>query len=446
MQYVTGEVMYYFSAAMLVLLLSRLLCGSWRKSFILPWVIVSTPMFIGAGLANLGLIPALITPWSDRTHELVIAGTVALFVGSFTLNNVRRQLSEISKDILWNERMLLRVLMFATGVAFTANITQFLIAGQVPLFSADPDHSRMIVAKNGYIHIFSVLSGHIIPISALVLFTGKNLSRKTRRALMGIMVVNSILLLLWVARGMLIYPIVSVIAMNYILDPKSFSYKKIIAVTLVFLLIVSGVKYLRDVTRFGMNYNTPGAQAPVSDVTRGLLGNAAILYLTITLNYEILNRYTTAVPLLAPHSNGRIMAGNLFAYLPGSGIPYTELNFQNTILKKNETDLTLTSTFFGIPYLDFGIPGVIIISFCIGLFYRIVWLRIINRGTPWSIFLYGYLVSMATFIPYTFLFTQISFTWFILTSFPIIFLCSCRAKGASLFYQKNQIGISGDSY
>jgi oligosaccharide repeat unit polymerase len=136
------------------------------------------------------------------------------------------------------------------------------------------------------------------------------------------------------------------------------------------------------------------------------------------------------------------MAGSLIAYLPGSGVPYSELTFQNTVLKKIEKDFTLTSTFFGVPYLDFGFPGVIIAGYCVGLLYRFIWLRMLIKGSPWSIFLYGYLVSMALFIPYAFLFTQVSFTWFVVSSFPIIYLCSCRAKGLSLYHRKSRIIFS----
>jgi hypothetical protein len=431
--------MRYFIAALIIFLISGFLCGSWRKTFVLPWIVVTIPVLIGAGLANLGWIPSLIAPWSDKTHTLVIAGTIALWAGGFTLDNVRSQLTVASNDIHWDERMLLRILFFTTGIALMANAAQFLIAGQVPLFSADPDHARMEAGKIGYIHIFSVLSGHIIPIAALILFTGNNLCKKTRRLLVGIIVVNFALLLLWVARGMLIYPVVTVIAMNYILDKNSFGFKKILVTAVICLVIVSGLKYMRDVTRFGFDYDATGKHASTTGIEHGILGNAAVLYLTITLNYEILNRYTSAVPLLAPHSDGRLMAGNLTSYLPGSGVPYTELNFQNALLKKHDKSLTLTSTFFGIPYLDFGLPGVLVISFLVGLFYRLVWLRMIRYGSPWSIFLYGYLISMAVFIPYAFIYTQVSFTWFILSSFPIIYLCSCRAEGASIFHQKSRI-------
>lgn len=434
--------MYYFLAFLGTVAASRALSGSWRKTFVLPWVIVTTPMLLGAALANLDLIPALIAPWSGKTHALVVSGTVALLAGSFTLRRVRGELSVVSNDVYWNERMLLRVLLFITAVALAANLTQFLIAGQIPIFSADPDHARMEASKNGYLHIFSVLSGHLVPIAALILFTGKNLCGRTRATLRAIIAINSVLLILWVARGMLIYPIVTVLAMDYLLDPKSFRPRKLFAVAVMFLVVVSGVKYLRDVMRFGPDYRSAQTRAGTG-LERGLLGNATVLYLTVALNYEILNRYAAAVPLLAPHSNGRLMGGNLTAYLPGSGAPYTELNLQNAVLKKHEKDFTLTSTFFGIPYLDFGFPGVIVISFLVGRLYRTAWLGMIRKGSPWSIFLYGYLISMAAFIPYTFLFTQVSFTWFLMSCYPIIALSSCSGQGASLYRRESRIDFAG---
>lgn len=433
--------MNYFLALILIVVAARGLSGSWRQTFILPWVVAAAPMLSGAALANLGLIPALIAPWSPATHAVVIAGTAALVAGSFTLRYVRCRMSIDGNDAYWDEQMLLRVLLFITGVAFIANTAQFLIAGEIPIFSADPDHARMAASKNGYIHIFSVLSGHIIPIAALVLCTGKSLHRTTRRILAGIILLNFLLLLMWVARGMLIYPVVTAIAIHYLLDQKSFGFRKTVTAALICIVIVSGVKYLRDVMRFGFDYNPVASRVATSGFRRTLAGNSAVLYLTIAMNYEILNRYTASVPVLAPHSHGRIMAGNLTAYLPGSGAAFTELAFQNAVLKKKEQDYTLTSTFFGVPYLDFGFPGVIVLSFCVGLLYRVAWLRMFTSGSPWSIYLYGYLISMAVFIPYTFLFTQVSFTWFLLSSFPIIFLCSCRVKGASLLHQRRRVNF-----
>ncbi|GFO59670.1 hypothetical protein GMST_19950 [Geomonas silvestris] len=434
----------YFYLLALLLLGTRMLSGSWRKTVLLPWVVLTAPMLCGAGLANLGLVPALITPWSDSTHILVLSGSAALLAGSFTLRGVRSSLDPVELEVRWHEATLLKVLVGLTGLALVTNAAQFLIAGQVPMLSADPDRARMVASQNGYLHIFSVLSGHLIPIGALILFTGKSLGRGTRRTLKAVIAVNFLVLLLWVARGMLIYPIVTVIAMNYLLDSASFTLKKLVTVALLFLFIVSGVKYLRDVTRFGFDYNGTGQQSSTSGLERGLLANASVLYLTIALNYEILNRYLATVPLLAPYSGGRIMAGNLLAYLPGTGTPYSELQFQNAVLKKNEPDYTLTSTFFGVPYLDFGLPGVLIVSFLAGLLYRTAWLRIRERGTPWSVFFYGYLVSMATFIPYAFMYTQVSFTWFLLSSYPIIFLCSCRMEGTSLWRRRGLLHAGAD--
>lgn len=431
--------MPYFIAAALILLLARPLAGSWRKALILPWVVVTTPMLLGAGLANLHFLPTLIVPWSPRTHELVTAGTIALAAGSISLRNSRSPLVVSAQEISWNAPMLLKVLSAVTVTAFTATFLEFMIAGQVPMFSSDPDHARTMASRYGVLHVFSVLSGHVIPIASLILMTGKDLSKGARRMLALIIAVNFLLLLLWVARGMLLYPLLTTVAVYYILNQKSFTLKKFALLAVLLLLIVSGVKYLRDAIRFGSNVSAVQQGPAISGIRSGVIGNAAIAYLTIALNYEILNRYTATVPSLVPHSHGRIMSGNLTAYLPGRGVPYTELDLQNTILKKNEYDLTLTSTFFGIPYLEFGLPGVILFSFAVGLLYRTVWLRMLDSGSTWYLFLYGYLISMAAFIPYTFLFTQVSFTWFILSSYPIMYLCACRTQGESLWHRRNRV-------
>lgn len=431
--------MYYFVAVIAIITIARIYSMSWGKTFVLPWVITTVPILVGAGLANLDLVPMLISAWSSKTHTIVIVGTMALLAGSFTLQHARGPLLVSLNEITWNEGMLLRVLMIATFVSLAANTTQFLIAGQIPLFSSDPDHARVTVAQNGYLHVFSVLAGHLIPIASLILFTGDGLRKNTKRLLVAIIVANFILLTLWIARGLVIYPILTVVAMNYILDQESYRFRKILIIAFIVISIISGVKYLRDFIRFGENFAEMQKHMITTNVNSSFVGPFVSLYLTVAENFEILNRYTNTVPALATHSYGRIMAGNVLAYIPGTGKLYTELEFQNAILKKHENDLGLTSSFFGIPYIEFGFTGVVFFSFVVGKLYKIIWLRMIQQGSPWYLLFYGYLISMTAFMPYAFLFTKVSFTWFILSSFPILFLCTCRAQGASLFITRSRI-------
>ena len=432
--------MYYFITSLVVIIFSRAISGSWRKTILLPWVILTTPMLIGAGLANLLLVPFLISPWSLNTHAVVILGTVALGISSFTLKKVHGPLWTSSKNISWNETTLVRILLLITFVAVAANALQFIIAGKIPLFSADPDHARIEAAKNGYLHVFSALPGHIIPIVTLILATGENLKTRTRRILIAIMVASFIMLSLWIARGMLLYPILTSIAIMYLLDQRSFGVKKLVLVVSVLVFIVAGIKYIRDSARFGGTFTTTQKQLVSSDMRNMmLLGPAVSLYLSTALNYEILNRYVQAVPSLAPHTYGRLTASHLLAFIPGTGRPYSELDYQNTILKKSEYDFTLTSTFLGAPYLEFGMTGVVIFSCIIGWLYKTVWLGMQRNGSPWTVFLYGYLISMAAFIPYAFIYCEVSFIWFILTTFPIIYLCQCRVCNTSVFYNKSRI-------
>lgn len=437
--------MFYFLTALIIILFSRLISGSWRKTCVLPWVLLTTPVLIGAGLANLELVPFLITPWSSRTHSVVIMGTIALGISSLTLKYIRRPLQTPSHTIVWCESSLLRILLFVTCIAIAANALQFLIGGSIPLFSSNPDQARIEVGKNGYLHIFSVLPGHLIPIGAFILMTGKHLKKSTKYFLIGMITVCFLILSLWIARGLLLYPLLVVIALSYLLDQNFFRLKKILMIITILLLIVSGIKYLRGVIQYGESFNKTQKQLSLIKTENPLIGPIVTLYLTFALNYEILNRYVITVPALAPHTNGRLLANHLMSFVPGHGVPFTELGYQNAILKKHDQTLTLTSTCFGIPYLDFGMIGVLITSAAVGFLYRTVWIRMLRSGSPLSIFFYGYLISMVAFIPFTFIYSQVSFVWFIISSFPLILLCMSSIKGASIFYNKSRIEVSTHS-
>lgn len=428
--------MYYVLALAGILFAARLLAGSWRTAILLPWVVTTIPLLSGAWLASLPVSPALIAPWSGAMHMLVAGGIFALAAGSFTLKHGGSMWSLKPEHAAWSPGAAVTVLLIVTGIAAAATGAEFLIAGQVPAFSADPDHARAAASKIGFLHIFSVLSGHVIPISVLVLASGSGFTQRMKRMLAAIILVNFALLLLWVARGMLVYPLVTSLAVAFILNRKSFTTRRLAAAVLAVLLVVAGVKYARDLARFG---RTAGQEAVQGTFLQDVIGNAVVLYLTATLNYEILNRYVETVPRLEPHTGGSIMASHLLAYFPGKGEATTELEVQNRVLKKFEQEFTLTSTFFGIPYLEFGFAGVVLIGFSIGLLYRYAWLRMLERGTPWMVLLYGYLLSMAVFLPYTFLFTQVSFTWFIASSYLILLACSSRVNGATVAYGRKRI-------
>ena len=428
--------MFYFLTAFIIILFSRMLSGSWRTTFILPWVLLTIPVLLGAGLANIELVPHLIVPWSSRTHLVVILGTFALGISSLTLKNVRTPLRTFSQTITWYEGSLIKVLLLVTCIAITANALQFLIGGAVPLFSSNPDQARIEVGKNGYLHIFSVLPGHLIPIGAFILLTGKDLKKNTRFILIGMITVCFLLLSLWIARGLLLYPFLAVIALSYLLDQTFFRVKKIFMIIVVLLLIVSGIKYLRGIIQYGEYFDKTQKQITKLKTENPFIGPVVTLYLTFTLNYEILNRYVSSVPALAPHTNGRLIANHLLSFVPAHGAAFTELDYQNRILKKQDQSLTLTSTCFGIPYLDFGMIGVLLTSVGVGILYRTVWICMIRNGSPLSIFFYGYLISMTAFLPFTFIYTQVSFIWFIISSFPLLLLCMCSIRGASIFYRK----------
>jgi len=425
--------MPYLYATIAILILSRLLSGSWKKTFLLPWVIVLTPMLVGAWLSNLRILPQLVSPWSPEMHMLVASGSIAMGLGSFTMKHIRGPLDVRTKDLAWDETSVIRIMLFLVIITAVANATEFFIAGKIPLFSEDPSRARGEVARYGWIHVVSSIPGHLIPLSGFVFLTGGRLSSRARRVMILTLVVSLFITSLWFSRGRLFFPIVTVVAMNYILDQKTFGFKKIISVALIMFFIIGGIKYLRGYVKYGESYGTKQQKMLGSDISEVILVPAVSLYLTVAMNYEILNRYVQTVPILSNHTHGKIIAGHITSFLPGK--QFTELEYQNALLKKNDYDASLTSTAFGLPYLEFGFAGVIGAGFLVGLLYKMVWKRLVMTGSPLSIFIYAYLISMAAFIPYTFMYIKVGFLWFILSASILVLLFLSRIKGVSLFYR-----------
>lgn len=435
--------MFYFGICIIIVAVSRYLTSSWKKTIVLPWVILLVPLLVGAGISQLNFIPKLISPWHAKTHLMVILSTISLIIGSFTTKRLNGSIAPISVDIVWNDKTTIIILLLLTGIATVSNLTEFINAGAIPLFSSDPDRARGAVATYGYIHLFSVLPGHIVPIAAIIYITGRNTLRKrTKMLVASIIIANIMLLTMWFSRGLLFFPVLTILILMYLLSTKKMlTLKQLIIFFIIIIIIVIGIKQARSYVKYGSDYSER-IQAKLLDSieTSPLQASLITLYLTVAMNYEILNQYAIKVPTVSPYSGGRILTGILFSFLPGK--EYGERDFQNIIIPKSKDDATLTSTFIGLPYIEFGLPGVFFASFLTGYFYKRMWTYMLTKSTPTSVLLYAYLIAMCTMMPYSFIYIRVSFIWFMLSVSIVTFLCTCKIKGTSLYYRKQKIVYS----
>jgi len=434
--------MYFLIAEVVLIIIARSMSGSWRTTLVLPWVVLLTPFLVGAGLANLSLIPSLVTPWDTRMYLVVYLAALGLGLGSITTAHIRNPLMVTANTIHWDSRMIRNVLLLATLLALAGCILEFSMAKEIPLFSSDPDRARGEVARYGYIHIFTALSQSIVPVGVLILASGQLIKKKIKLFMRLIILINILALFMWCSRGKLFFPILTSCIIIYFMDKSFFKLKKIAVVFIVFFIIVGGIKLFRGYVKYGDSFTEKRhSLVSTSDdsslLNKVILGSSASLYLTITANYEILNKYTKLVPNAADYSMGRMIAGYLFPYLPGR--EYVENDFQNKILKKNKEEATLTSTIAGVPFLEFGMPGVFIICFLVGFVYRMAWLNLCYKGTPSYIFIYSFLIAWAPLVAYSFVYVKISFIWGMSTSLMMIFLCGCSLRGCSLYCKPGRV-------
>jgi oligosaccharide repeat unit polymerase len=379
-----------FICGVSLLIAARMMVGNWYMTLLQPWIITTLPFTFGGAIASLSL-SSLTAPWDGRMITAFMLGAVGMLFGSFTLRFTRIR-PRAARAPRWHHGIVHTMLWGLTAVAVTANLLEFTLTGTVPVLSSEPSAARSLAAQYGYIHIFSVIPALSIPFAFLYRMTAA-LDRRRRLSLMLFFVVNLVLLALWMSRGLLFLPATMSAILYVILRHGRINAGGLAVLVIALLGIVVGLKSARGYVEYGDGYIARQASATDLSAPAGL----AVGYLTVAMNYEILNRYLHRVPAQKDHSRGQIASTMFSSALPGQ--QYSELTYQNELFGYNR-DRTLTSTFVGPLYLDFGWAGVLIGAVLIGLLYRFLWVATYSSRSVFFVFTYAYFATRGVFLLY----------------------------------------------
>src|SRR4029077_5460484 len=101
------------------------------------------------------------------------------------------------------------------------------------------------------------------------------------------------------------------------------------------------------------------------------------------------NLVLSKMPGAEPFQHGMALFNGAFGILPGHQ-PVIGAFVSQTLLRQPEGSPGLPPTILGGFYIDFGIAGIVVGMFLVGLMTQFLHWRMLARPTVWSTFLYAY--------------------------------------------------------
>jgi oligosaccharide repeat unit polymerase len=302
------------------------------------------------------------------------------------------------------------ILLGLCTAAFLVELYIFFARYQtLPLLSKQVETIRFALGENGYLHLPAMMSTTwvmVLSVFALLCVT------KTRNRLLTSLAVLFVtgLALLTGFRGIIMLPIIMVtLALDLF---YKLPWKFGIVAGLVVLYLLGASKFYREAKHSGnaivssinddWAFGYSKATAPIY-----------FAYLGASANFDYLNLYIKKLPNY--HYGYFTIASPVYQIYPGH--QYDQLDLQKDVLKLNFYGV-LTSTFLGLPYIDFGFAG----SIVVGLFgIAVGWLYYKVRLTySWQFVLpYIYFQAYLLLAAYTYAFSD-AYIWANLVSLYLV--------------------------
>ena len=353
-------------------------------------------------------------PWNDTVWMCSIGAVIFYFLGlvgaewylaAFRRPDLQRRQTVVGK---WNGQKLFLIMLAWQLAAFGCMMYEFKhYVGGIPLFSRSWEFTRLYNPQ-GYLSRLVHLLGYSFMLQAIVL----QVYLYSQKKLFSLGLLPFWLMLgfalccagLWGSRHTLFIPLAAgVVAFHYL-------HKRLKPTHLIFLgiaasLFIGAVGFVRKMTYFEerdveykevLQHIGYSARFPVLDQVHN----------TVAMNFETFRKLTETFPTFQPYRLGRQTFFAVYSLLPGKQETLGEI--QNRIWNTGFYG-NLTATYMGVPYVDFGVPGVILYTLILAIFIRLLYFRIQNFPTIFNIMLYSFFCYHLILMPYDNTITKLNF-------------------------------------
>ncbi len=363
-------------------------------------------------------------PW-NKTVWLCSIGALGFYVlgllcAEWYLAGFSHPDAERAKTVIgkWNGQKLFLIMTVWMLAAFGCMIYEFRnYVGGIPLFSRSWEFTRLYNPE-GYMARLIHLFGYSFMLQAIVLqayiYSQRRLFTLRNLPFWGMLIFALCCAGLWGSRHTIFIPLAAgVVAFHYL--HKRLRLTHLLALGVIAALFIGAVGFVRKISYFeqrGVEYREVlenlgySARFPVLDQ----------IHNTVAMNFETFRQLTESFPAFESYRYGRQIFFALYSLLPGKQETLGEI--QNRIWNTGFYG-NLTSTYMGVPYVDYGFWGVALYTFILAFFIRLLYFRMRHFPTLFNSLLYSYFCYHIILMPYDNTITKLNLVFDLIILFGI---------------------------
>lgn len=359
-------------------------------------------LFLICYLLSLFRISTQIKSFGVYTHIYIIFSFFLYLIACFitlSIEKVKHQSNFISSPF-----RLKTVHYIVYFISLATLGYEYIDFGAIPVLLPNFETERLEFMKSGYIHLIAMTTMPVLVIFATNLLYNYSRYKYLKKILLAALILLAVFAIIGLGNRGQLAIVASIILIYRHYSVKMFTVTQATVGVIMGILLLSYMKFIREFIMWGECYasslhNTLEVNVPVWLVPG---------YLTLTMNFQIFSELVRALPDGFGVTYGRFIMNPLISLWPGP-----QENFGDFTNKALNTGFygSLTNTYLGIPYVDFGIIGIMFVPFILGIIMSKLYLMVKKNPSHLTIIIYSYFTTNMLLCVYTYPFQSFNFFW-----------------------------------